>query len=221
MRPLQNEPLPGSCGSLKAHNLFCNVFWPSQIGPNYSLSFVIIRLLATFFSFLLSFLLSFSFLLLLFFFFFLFLKGLRFFGETACVGFWELLHDEVLSINPKHYREIYLLLPVPPPSSTSLLPNTFFFYPQQRRAACSFSPRVIQQNSLREELKSSMSPLTGARAFFSLTLALLTFDTKYPPPCSSAPNKTFLRMVHRWQRALGAYQFSRLFCFYRRRKLPC
>lgn len=36
-----------------------------------------------------------------------------------------MLQDEVLSINPKLYQEIYLLIAVLPHRPTSLLPNTF------------------------------------------------------------------------------------------------
>lgn len=85
-------------------------FWPTEIGPKYSLSFLTIRLSATF-----------SLTLLLF------LKGLHFFGETAYVGFWEMLQGKVLSISPKYHQEIYLLFACFSHSLTSLLPNTFFF----------------------------------------------------------------------------------------------
>lgn len=103
-----------------------------------------------------------------------------------------MLQDEVLSINPKHYQEIYLLFACSSHPLTSLLPNTFFFHfyfssIHSREGLPTAFPRAIQQSSLREELKSSMFPLTGTRIYF--------FNTRITDLCHQISTTPFLAQI--------------------------
>ena len=134
------------------------MFWPIEIGPKYFLSFFTSRLFAIFFWFS-SIPEGFTF------FFFFFLVKLHVWGFEKCFRV-----KCYLSIQNTTKRFI-CCLPVPlTPSPLCVL--THFssipvFLPSTAEKGClQLVPRAIQQSSLREELKSSMSPLTGTRMFY-------------------------------------------------------
>lgn len=142
-------------GGIQESVILSIMFWPAEIGLNYPFSMSIRGCVAPRPS------------QILFYFWRVYISLVK-----LCVwDFEKCFRTKCYLSIPNTSRRFICYLPIPPTLLTSLLPNTSFFYFHfsslcSRESCLQLLPRVIQHNSLTEELISSMSPMTGTRTFF-------------------------------------------------------